>query len=76
MKSITLTILLFALVIVANAENPAVLTEERQDIVQDVQEPVHENEDNLIASRNDEETFDEDSIRKVSYFYSNMNILL
>ena len=65
MKSVALITLLFVLAIAANGESPEQETEVRQDTVQDVEQPIDEDKDNSIASHNDEDTLDEDSITKV-----------
>ena len=61
MKSVTLIILLFALVIAVNGESPELETEVKQDTVQDVEKPIEEDDDDSIVSRDDEEIDDEDS---------------
>ena len=71
MKSISFTILLFVLVIVANGINGELLIDAKQDALQDIQEPMDESLtdesfDDSMTSRNNEDTSnEEDSVMKV-----------
>ena len=71
MKSISFTILLFVLVIVANGINGELLIDAKQDALQDIQESMDESLtdesfDDSMTSRNNEDTSnEEDSVMKV-----------